>query len=144
MFDSFAKRFQKLASLFLRFGIGIVFLLFGIKKLLNPGQSTAEIQLLINFDLADAAAMNFYLGLIEVIIALAFFVGLKVRVTALVASIFLLLFFSSFLVRYGLSINPDLYRDVGLLGGTLALFLLGGGAWSLDELLTRHREKKDE
>jgi len=125
-------RYQKFAPLFLRLGLAAVFFLFGLQKLINPSQTTAEIQLLVNFELAEAAALNFYLGLTEILIAFAFFFGFKVRLFSLAASFLLAMFFLSFLVKYGLSINPDLYRDIGLLGASAALFLLGAGPWSLD------------
>ena len=70
MFDSFAARYQKFAPVFLRIGLAFVFLLFGIQKLTHPGQATSETQLLTNFELADAAAVNFYLGLVELAIAI--------------------------------------------------------------------------
>lgn len=132
MFDSFALRFQKYAPLSLRVGLAMVFLLFGLKKLLSPEQTTSEIQLLLNFELADAAALSFYVGLVEMIITFAFLFGFKVRLFAMLAAMLTLLFLASFLVKYGVSINPDLYRDVGLLGGAIALFLLGAGPLSLD------------
>jgi len=139
MFDSIALRFQKFAPVFLRFGLAVVFLLFGLQKLINPSQTTAEIQLLLSFELADAAALSFYMGLVEILIALAFIVGFKVRFFALVSSLLVSMLFISFFVKYGFSINPDLYRDIGLLGASGALFLLGAGPWSIESLL-RKRE----
>lgn len=139
MFEKIALRFQKFAPLFLRGGLGSVFFLFGLQKLLNPGQTTAEIQLLLNFELVDAAATNFYLGLVELLLATALLIGLKVRIFGLIGALLTMIFLSSFLFKYGLSINPDLYRDVGLFGGALALFLLGGGPFALDNLL-KHKE----
>ena len=141
MLDSIALRFQKFTPLFLRFGLATVFLLFGVQKLMNPSQTTAEIQLLLSFELADAAAISFYMGLFEILIALAFIIGLKVRFSALIASMLISMLFISFLVKYGFSINPDLYRDIGLLGASLALFFLGAGPWSIDSLL---RKKEHE
>jgi len=141
MFDSIALRFQKFAPVFLRFGLAVVFLLFGLQKLINPGQATAEIQLLLSFELADTAALNFYMGLIEILVAGAFISGLKVRFFALVSSLLISMFFILFLAKYGFSINPDLYRDMGLLGASLALFLLGAGPWSIESLL---RKKEHE
>jgi uncharacterized membrane protein YphA (DoxX/SURF4 family) len=134
MLTPLALRFQKYAPLFLRFGLAIVFLLFGLQKLINPGQSTAEIQLLLSFELADAAALSFYFGITEIILAIALSLGIKVRFFALLSALMVIMLFISFLAKYGLSINPDLYRDVGLLGGAIALFLLGGGPYSIDNL----------
>jgi uncharacterized membrane protein YphA (DoxX/SURF4 family) len=143
MFDSFATRYQRFAPVFLRIGLALVFVLFGIQKLSHPGQTTAEVQLLLNFELADAAALNYYLGLIELGCALSFIFGFKVRLFALISFLMVAMFFLSFLSRYGLSINPDLYRDVGLVGASIALFLLGAGPLSLDNSLS-HKNQKNE
>ena len=127
------------APLAVRIGLFVVFLLFGLQKLKNPGQSTAEIQLLLNWNIINAAALNYYLGLVEILLAILFLVGFKTRIAAFTASLLLTVFFLSFLVKYGLSINPNLYRDIGLLGAAVSLFLTGGGRLSLDE-----RWKNDE
>lgn len=138
--EPFAPRFQKFAPVALRAGLLIVFFLFGLQKLAHPGQTTAEIQLLANLDLADAAAMNFYLGLTEILVAVSFLLGLKVRVSSCVGFLLVSLFFLSILAKYGASINPDLYRDIGLAGANIALFLLGAGPFSIDE---RKRTKNE-
>lgn len=132
MFKDTAHKYQKFAPLFLRFGLALVFLLFGIQKLLHPSQSTAEIQLLSSFELADAAALNFYLGLLEIAVATSFILGFKVRLFSFVSFLLVSMFFLSFLSKYGASLNPDLYRDIGLAGASIALFLLGSGPKSLD------------
>lgn len=126
------KNLSAYAPLALRIGLFTVFALFGLQKLSNPSQSASEIQLLMNWSIGNAAAMNYYLGLIEIILAISFLIGFKIKTASLIASGLLILFFSSFLFKYGLSINPNLYRDVGLLGATIALFLLGAGPFSAD------------
>lgn len=135
MLHTIAARYHRFAPVFLRYALAIVFILFGYHKLSNPGQTTSEVQLLLDFDIADAAALNYYLGLSEMAIALALLVGFKVRFFALLATLTVTLFFSSYLVKFGLSINPDLYRDVGLAGASLALFLLGPGPVSVDHFV---------
>lgn len=133
MLDTIALHYQKYAPLFLRFTLAVVFFLFGIQKLANPGQSTSEIQLLLNFELEDAAALSYYMGLTEILIATTFILGYKVRIFSLLASFLIASIFFSFLATYGLSINPDLYRDIGLLGAALTLFFLGAGPIGLDQ-----------
>lgn len=140
----FFSRYQKFAPLFLRFGLAIVFLFFGIQKLIDPGQATAEIQLILNFDFADVAAMNFYVALFELSIASALFLGLKVRLAALLATFFVSMFFFSFVATYKLSINPNLYRDLGLVGASIALLLLGPGPLSLDAWMEKRNKIKEE
>jgi len=132
MFEQAAQKYQKSAPVFLRIGLALLFVLFGLQKLLHPSQTTAEIQLLTNFELVDSAALNFYLGLLELLVAASFLLGFKVRLFALISFLMIAIFFLSFLSKYGVSLNPDLYRDVGLAGASIALFLLGAGPLSLD------------
>lgn len=132
MFESFASSHQKFAPLFLRVGLALVFALFGIQKLSHPSQTTGEIQLLSNLELVDAAALNFYLGLVELCVAISFFLGFKVRLFSLISFLMVSIFFLSFLSKHGTSLNPDLYRDIGLAFASIALFLLGAGPLSLD------------
>lgn len=139
---NFFDRYQKFAPLPLRFGLAIVFVFFGIQKLIEPGQATLEIQLILNLDIADAAAMNFYFGLFEIIVAAALFLGLKVRIAAFVSAVLVLMFFASFLAKFQLSINPNLYRDLGLVGASIALFLLGPGPLSLDSWILKRQLNK--
>lgn len=133
------KNLARFAPLIIRIGLAVVFLLFGMQKLSNPSQTTAEIQLLLNWKLSNVAVLNYYLGLTEIILAAAFLSGFKVRIAAVIASFLLILFLFSFLAKYGLSINPDLYRDIGLLGAAISLILTGAGPWSADK-----RIKSDE
>lgn len=120
------------APLILRLGLAIVFFLFGYQKLSVPEQTRAEIQLLLDIGLGSAAAINFYLGLMELLIALGFVFGAFIKYLAPLAAFLLFGFFSSFLWKYGLSVDPTLFRDIGLLGGALSLWLTGGGAFSFD------------
>lgn len=141
------KNLSAYAPLALRIGLFIVFALFGIQKLINPSQAASEIQLLMNWNLGNAAALNYYLGLVEIILATSFLIGFKIKTTSLAASGLLILFFSSFLFKYGLSINPNLYRDVGLLGAAIALFLWGAGPISVDgrvNLLETNQKHADD
>ncbi len=133
--------YQRFAPVFLRIGLAFVFLLFGIQKLTSSGQATAETQLLTNFELADAAAVNFYLSLIELGIAISFIVGFKVRIFSFISSLLVTTFFVSFLTKYGVSLNPDLYRDIGLLGASIALFLLGSGPISIDSFFAQKKRE---
>lgn len=121
-----------LALLVLRIGLALVFFLFGYQKLSNSAQTTSEIQLLLEFGgIAAAAAINFYLGLLEIIIAGALAFGIKVRLFGIMAAMLTSSFLASFLLKYGTSINPDLYRDVGLAAAGITLGILGGGKFSI-------------
>lgn len=121
------------ALLVLRIGLAAVFLLFGYQKLSNPLQTAAEIQLVLSLGIGSAAAVNFYLGLLEVIVGLALATGIRTKLFGAVAALLTVSFLASFLVKFGLSINPDLYRDVGLTAIGIALAILGAGRYSWDE-----------
>jgi len=137
MLELLPAKYQHFSPLFLRIGLAFVFLFFGIQKLTNPGQATSETQLITGFELADAAAVNFYLGLTEIVIAASFVLGFKVRLFAFLSFFLVVTFFISFLSKYGVSLNPDLYRDIGLIGASGALFLLGSGPISIEKFFAK-------
>lgn len=144
MSEKFFLRFAPYAPVAIRASLSVVFFLFGLQKLTNPGQATAEIQLLLNFGLADSAALNYYLGLMEMTVALALLFGVYIRIMSVVAIAMVSSFLLSFFFKYGISINPNLYRDVGLIGAALALFLLGAGPLSFDAWRAKRLPKKDQ
>ena len=126
-----------LALLVLRVGLASVFFLFGFHKLASPSQTTAEIQLIINMGLGAVSAVNYYLGLAEITVALGLLFGAKSKLFGLASALLTIMFLGSFLVKFGVSINPDLYRDVGLTSIGFAIFLAGGGKYSWDGRKTK-------
>src|SRR3989344_1299094 len=120
------------APLFIRLGLAAVFLLFGYHKLSEPEQARAEIQLLLDMGLGSAAALNYYVGLFEMIVGISFIVGWGIKYTAPLATLSLLGILGAIL-RSGVTIDPNLYRDLGLIGAALSLWLTGAGPLSLDE-----------
>ena len=121
-----------IALLVLRVGLAAVFFLFGFHKLSSPSQTTAEIQLIVNMGLGAVSAINYYLGLTEIILALGLLAGVKTKLVGLASALLTIMFLGSFLVKFGISINPDLYRDVGLTSIGLAIFFAGPGKYSWD------------
>ena len=133
MIEELRKKLLPYAPLFLRIGIGIVFLLFAYHKLNVPEQGRVEIQgILESLGLGAVAAMNYYLGIAELLIAFSFFLGWKIRWFAPLAAVLVGSFFVSITLKYGLSNDPSIYRDVGVFGGAIALWLLGAGPLSID------------
>lgn len=128
-------KFQPYAPLFLRVGIGIVFLLFSWQKLNLDTfpQARAEIQFISNFGLGSVSVVTYYMGLLELFIALSFFAGFFVRISSPIAAIILLFIFASVVSKTGFTNDPGLYRDIGMIGGALALWVLGAGPWSVDQ-----------
>jgi len=138
--DTFFESRTQYAPLFIRIGLATVFLLFGLKKLIDPSQTTAEIQLLAQFlTLGAASAINYYMGLFETLIAIFLFIGYQTRRIAFLAGGMVAFIFASFIIKYR-TLNPDISRDIGLLGGALALLFWGAGPLSLDQ---RKKDKEN-
>ncbi|MBI2591453.1 MAG: DoxX family protein [Candidatus Brennerbacteria bacterium] len=144
MKDFFNKRALVLAPLFLRLGLGLVFILFGYHKLSVPGQATAEVQLLLNIGIGSASAINYYLGLVEFIIAFGLFLGVYSKALSFAAAFLTIGIFTSLVFKYGINQDPTLNRDAGLIGAALALWLIGPGDWSLDTWLEKRKKAKEQ
>ena len=144
MIDKLRKRLQNYAPLFLRFGIGLVFLLFAVQKLGTPEQGRAEIQILLNLKLGSASALNYALGVAELMVAASFFTGTLIRWSSLLATFMILMFFGGLVSKYGFSQDPTLNRDIGLLGGILTLWLLGSGPLSIDAWLAKKKTQQNQ
>lgn len=125
--DRIADKYKSFAPLLLRAGLALVFLLFAYHKLHlhTTGQGVAEVQLLFNLGLGTASAINFYTGLLELAIGLMLVMGWHIRLAGLISSGMIFFIFISYLYQQGVSIRPDLYRDLGLATMGLAIFLLG-------------------
>ena len=130
--DNLLTKLKPYAPLFIRLGLAAVFLLFGYHKLYEPEQARAEIQLLLDLGIGSAAAINFYVGLFEIIVGISFTIGYGIKYTAPLAALSLLGILGAIL-RSGVTIDPNLYRDLGLIGAALSLWLTGAGPLSLDE-----------
>lgn len=144
MLDKLRERLHNYAPLFLRFGIGLVFLLFAFQKLGTPEQGRAEIQLLLNLKLGSAAALNYTLGVAELLVAASFFTGAFIKWTSLLATLMVLTFFGGLVSKYGFSQDPTLNRDIGLFGGLLTLWLLGSGPFSIDAWLAKKKDQQNQ
>lgn len=121
------------APLFLRTGLAVVFLIFGYHKLSDPAQSSAEIQLLLSIDLPLASFLNYFVGAVEIILALSLLLGFYIKYSAPIATLLIAVIFISLTYKYGLLFDASLSRDIGLIAASLALWILGPGAWSLDK-----------
>ncbi|MBI2451126.1 MAG: DoxX family membrane protein [Parcubacteria group bacterium] len=143
---TFSENSKKYAPLILRMGLAIVFLLFGYHKLVQPGQAQAEVQLLLDIGLGTAAALNYYLGIMEILIGLSLLLGWQIKYFAPVSGFLVIIIFGSILWKYGFTLSPErvdptLFRDAGLIGACFALWILGAGAWSIDEWLEERKKR---
>ena len=110
------------AQLVLRIGLAIVFLWFGIDKFIQPQYwLDAWVPQFVQ-DIVARAGMTgrdfvHLTGIFEVLVGLSFATGYFLRYFAIAASVFLV---SIFAVH---GFNEVMVRDIGLLGGLIALVL---------------------
>lgn len=135
---SFPEHLKSYGPFFVRLGLGAVFLLFGAQKMYASAQGSAEIQLILSTSFyevpyATASLLNFGIGVLELALATALFLGLYTRLAAAIATFLVAAIFFSIVIKYGLKFDPTISRDIGLIGASLGLLFLGGGKWSVDE-----------
>ncbi len=143
MIKNIQQKLNPYAPLFLRLGLGTVFFLFAFQKLSNPGQGQSEIQLLLNIGIGGASALNFYLGITELLVGISFILGAFIRYTGLIGATLIIIFFSGLVTKYGFSQDPTLNRDLGLLAGAITLWLLGAGPFSIDKKFEARSTKSE-
>lgn len=126
-FDNIGRKLSWLAPIILRFGLAVVFILFAIHKLTpaNAGQGAAEIEQLFGIGRELSRPLNFYVGILEALIALALITGIQVRLAGFLAGSMITTIFVAYANFKGLKLTPDIYRDVGLAAAGFAVFLLG-------------------
>ncbi len=142
MIERIRQRLQPYAPLFLRLGLAVVFFLFAFQKLSNPEQGRAEIQLLLNIGIGGSAALNFYLGVAEIIISVCLLLGAFIKYAGLGAFILIGTFFLGIVTKYGITQDPTLNRDLGLIGASFAIWLLGAGPFSVDHWQEKRKTKE--
>lgn len=113
----------------LRAGIGIslIFLAF-FEKILNPNMSLEVVRM---FNLTSAIPVSesmwvMSVGIIELAVGLFLLVGFHTRLTAVIAFFVITVTFFFF--------QEDVYSHITLFGILSAIFITGGGKWSLDRL----------
>lgn len=112
------------ASLFLRLGLALVFLIFSYHKFASPEQAQAEIQLLLDTGRGLAGFLNYFLGVLEMVLALFLLLGWYIKYAAPISVFLIVIIFVSLAYKYGLIFDPALARDIGLIGAGLALWSL--------------------
>jgi uncharacterized membrane protein YphA (DoxX/SURF4 family) len=133
-------RYLHVALLCNRVGLGLVFTIFGIDKILSPSGWSTFVPGALHEELArlGVAGTTFLwlLGLAECLLGLQLVLGLLTRWTAGLAAAALAVFV--LMVGFGgLGI-----RDLGLLGGALGLCFSGGGRWSIDSWIRASARKE--
>ena len=114
---------QKLSFFLLRAGLAAVFLWFGIDKMVHPSYWLNAwvpqwfLEVLAKFG-TDGIQFVYVNGVFEILIGVSLLSGVLIKFFSFLAVIFLL----SVIVSVGL--NEVVVRDIGLLGGFLALLFM--------------------
>jgi uncharacterized membrane protein YphA (DoxX/SURF4 family) len=112
--------------LVLRLGLGAMFLYSGYSLVTTPRAWLWAVELAPQFlqDIIESVGTDLFLrgqGVIELAVALVFLGWFLPRRVVLVASVVASLEMFSILLFVG--VNSETFRDIGLLGGTVALFV---------------------
>lgn len=136
--NEFTEKLKPFAPLFLRIGLAVVFVLFGLQKLSFPSQGTAEIQQIFTsastgesmVGLAVASAMNYYMGLFELMLGLALLTGKMLKYAAPLGALLVLVIFATVTFVYGMNAeDKTLLLDAALIGSALALWAFNSEKW---------------
>lgn len=126
---------NKLAPIFLRVGVALVFIWFGSQQLLHPGSWIGfipkELVTLSGLSVWTFVALN---GAMEVVFGLCMLVGFFTTISAFILGVHML--FITIDVGYG----PTGVRDFAVTVGALAVFLTSFGS-STSFSLDRHFDK---
>lgn len=115
------------ASLFLRIGLAVIFLWFGIDKFFNPSVWANFVpEWMLPLIIINMTVFIYIQGAIEAIIGALLIVGYKTRIAALAAAVTL------FVILISVGLNDIGLRDFGLLCAAITLSLLGSNIWSVD------------
>lgn len=123
---------KPLISLFLRIGVGGALTFLALyEKVLNPHVSEAVVK---QYHLTSVVGVSpalwvFGVGIIELVVGLCIYFGFKTRIASAAAFLILIVTFFFF--------KEDVYAHVLLFGTLSALFILGGGKYSIDGWLKR-------
>lgn len=124
--------------LFVRLGLGAVFILFGYDKLLHPENwiifCPPQASEIVPFSLYTFLKLQ---GTAETLLGTALGLGFMTRLSAFFTTVIL------GLIIFFLWLDPIAVRDIGLLCASLALVISGGGRWSLERLFD-HQDRSDK
>ncbi len=118
-------KFKEYAPIFVRLGIGIVFLLFGFDQTFNPANWMAWTPSFISF--LSGNVFWLFTGIFNMIVGFLLLIGLLTRLAGLLASLHLIG------VIITLGYNDIAIRDFGLLLGAISVLLYGADKWCVDK-----------
>ena len=137
MLDRFTSHFAGLSGLFLRCGLAFVYLFSGYSKLFAGSDGIGvcsnrveAVALVANYQFIPIDPENFVIiqSVLELILGLVLIVGIKIKWAALISAVLILLFFA--FIDFQL-----VWKNMALLGASLALLVTNENRWSLDKRL---------
>ncbi|MBS3071676.1 DoxX family membrane protein [Candidatus Pacearchaeota archaeon] len=127
----FFDRTKDYAPIAVRYGVGIVFFLFGLSQLTRPEAWIAYFPTDLPFGLVVNQAIMFN-GIFDLILGALLLLGLFTRLFAALAALHLIGVMSV------LGYNDIAIRDFGLFLGSLSILFNGADKWSLDRVLRKN------
>jgi len=125
------KTLTKLSPVFLRYGIALVFLWFGLNQLLYASAWVAWLPTWVSSLPIEPLVFIYLNGVLEVVLGSFLAFGLFTRLSALLLSLHL------FGIAFSLGYNDIAIRDIGLAIATFAVALHGSDFLSYDKKLLR-------
>ena len=131
---------KTMGNFLLRILLGFVFLFTGIGKLFLGMMPVDMISGILNgmgMSFIPAITFGYALGIIELVLGFMLILGLFTRIAGWVAAVLLLSFIIgvSLILGDGIAGKAMMLKDLGLLGGALALAFQGSSFMSLDKML---------
>jgi uncharacterized membrane protein YphA (DoxX/SURF4 family) len=124
-------KYKDYAPVLVRYGVGIVFFLFGVDQILNPGNWSAWMPAWIGNLGVELDTIVVSLGIFNLAVGVLLLLGLFTRLAALLAGLHLIG------VIYTLGWNDITIRDIGLLLASIAVLIYGRDKLCLDRKMRR-------
>ena len=117
-------RYQPYAQSVVRYGVALVFLLFGVWQLVDPSSWLGYVPSYVPFNPTIAVYMN---GVIDMVLGIVLTIGFLTRVSAILAALHLAI------ITISLGLNEIAVRDLGLVIVLVGVFLNGPDRLCLDK-----------
>ena len=134
-FNMQSRQFSNPAFFLARFGLAFVFAWSGYFKFVNPQIMAESLSQAAGTTIGFSLNLVSAVGAIEAIGGVLLLVGFLTRLVTLTQIIILI--GGGIVVGLDFVNGSTLWKDVGLLGFTMMLFVLGSGKWSLDYLISK-------
>ena len=126
----FFERNKDYGTLFMRFGLALIFLWFGIDKFIHVQNWIGWVpEWMASFIPVSLFTFMYFQGAIEMLVGALLLVGYKTRFAALLAMLILL---GVVLSTIGTGQAEVMLRDIGLLGASISLLFAGSKCSSVD------------